>query len=573
MSRKEFLKLGLVFLLCLFYYSSIQGQVNAPDLYCVKGDTLRWRLPVNPCGPMTAYEIYSATQAGGPYTLLATITDLSQTEYIRQSSPGGTLYYYMRTLAGCVDNMLSSDTLDNASPEPVEVISASVNGDDIFLTWTASPSPEVVNYIIFREDPNGQVIRLDTLSTLSYIDYNVSTDSLSYAYYITAVDECWVSSVFPDKHRTMVLKYTLDTCRFSASLQSNPYLGFSNPGYELWYTKDNGTEQLMTTAVTSSFTVDLLDPQHLYSFRIKAISSTGVYSWSNLVYFSTYTSPRLRSICITDLGPRINVADSSDIVVISRGAASPAFIDLVISGNYYQALAAVQGNKMLSIANDQGQIGTTLNTPLFYKIIAHDNCGSPIHSNTVQNITLSGILANARKINLSWNTVHWENANLTSYELYYLPENAPEELIFTTLTDTSFIFDIPAAISATSFCFRIVANLDLYCDSLNAVPAHAFGDIVCIEKTAGFYPPNAFKRNGLTPEFKPVIYFIENIQSYQMVIYDRWGSRIFSTNDPLKGWDGKLGGREAPGGIYVWQISLRSNGQTQEQKGTLMLVE
>ncbi len=74
-----------------------------------------------------------------------------------------------------------------------------------------------------------------------------------------------------------------------------------------------------------------------------------------------------------------------------------------------------------------------------------------------------------------------------------------------------------------------------------------------------FYAPNAFTPNedGLNDRFIPKGAGWDP-DKYQLFIYDRWGEKIFSTNNPTEGWEGKVKGRGeiVENGIYVWKVIL-----------------
>lgn len=79
-----------------------------------------------------------------------------------------------------------------------------------------------------------------------------------------------------------------------------------------------------------------------------------------------------------------------------------------------------------------------------------------------------------------------------------------------------------------------------------------------------FYIPNTFTPNGdhindiFTGKGMEIIEF-------EMTIYDRWGNKIFETNDLESGWDGRAnGGSEiAQQDVYVYQVRLRDFERTQ----------
>jgi gliding motility-associated-like protein len=57
-----------------------------------------------------------------------------------------------------------------------------------------------------------------------------------------------------------------------------------------------------------------------------------------------------------------------------------------------------------------------------------------------------------------------------------------------------------------------------------------------------------------------------------LMVYDRWGQRIFSTTDPEACWDGQLNGTPLPTGIYAVTFSaLRGTGEQVEHQGTITL--
>ncbi|MCX6295948.1 MAG: gliding motility-associated C-terminal domain-containing protein [Bacteroidetes bacterium] len=77
-----------------------------------------------------------------------------------------------------------------------------------------------------------------------------------------------------------------------------------------------------------------------------------------------------------------------------------------------------------------------------------------------------------------------------------------------------------------------------------------------------FYAPNAFTPDGdgLNDIFLPkgIGY---DIETFNMMIFDRWGNNIYSTDDYNKGWDGRAnhGTEIAQIDVYVWKVELTDN--------------
>ena len=82
--------------------------------------------------------------------------------------------------------------------------------------------------------------------------------------------------------------------------------------------------------------------------------------------------------------------------------------------------------------------------------------------------------------------------------------------------------------------------------------------------------PNTFTPNGdgLNDTWGPLMTeYSEN--GYMLTIFDRWGQRIFMTEDPTVQWDGTVDGKYvAPNSIYTYRIVVRDyTGQEYEFVG------
>jgi gliding motility-associated-like protein len=91
-----------------------------------------------------------------------------------------------------------------------------------------------------------------------------------------------------------------------------------------------------------------------------------------------------------------------------------------------------------------------------------------------------------------------------------------------------------------------------------------------------YFVPNAFTPNmdDTNDVFKPFVPFTD-IDSYKIVIYNRWGEQVFSSEDPKQAWDGKRNGKPAEKGVYIWHCTVRTSclkDQLHHQRGTLTIL-
>lgn len=70
--------------------------------------------------------------------------------------------------------------------------------------------------------------------------------------------------------------------------------------------------------------------------------------------------------------------------------------------------------------------------------------------------------------------------------------------------------------------------------------------------------PNAFSPNGdgINDIYKAKEGY-KSIVEFQATIFNRWGQKIYSWNDPAGGWDGKFHGKDAKQGVYFVLVKAR----------------
>ena len=63
------------------------------------------------------------------------------------------------------------------------------------------------------------------------------------------------------------------------------------------------------------------------------------------------------------------------------------------------------------------------------------------------------------------------------------------------------------------------------------------------------------------------------IDEFSLVVFNRWGNKLYETNDIEKPWDGTNGGTEVPEGTYFFLLEATGiDGVVWTKKGSLSLV-
>ncbi|SMO57156.1 gliding motility-associated C-terminal domain-containing protein [Saccharicrinis carchari] len=77
--------------------------------------------------------------------------------------------------------------------------------------------------------------------------------------------------------------------------------------------------------------------------------------------------------------------------------------------------------------------------------------------------------------------------------------------------------------------------------------------------------PNVFTPDGdgINDEFMAVY---SSIKEFKLIVFNRWGRKVFQTTDPGEAWDGKIGGKDAAEGVYFYVVTAKGYNKGEERK-------
>lgn len=123
----------------------------------------------------------------------------------------------------------------------------------------------------------------------------------------------------------------------------------------------------------------------------------------------------------------------------------------------------------------------------------------------------------------------------------------------------------PNASPEQTTTYTIAVTDDLGCEVIDSVVVNLRDNEILI--------PNAFSPNddGQNDVFRVLN---NNIDEFTMIIYNRWGEKVFETTDISEGWDGTF--RDVPQdiGVYVWNLVYKHQGDNKRKtmSGNVTLV-
>jgi gliding motility-associated-like protein len=149
-----------------------------------------------------------------------------------------------------------------------------------------------------------------------------------------------------------------------------------------------------------------------------------------------------------------------------------------------------------------------------------------------------------------WFTIVPDNGN---NKIIYNNDTLSSSFQFTDLNEGLHHFSIVDEYFCEIGSKDILLSLDGSCDTL--------------------YFPSAFTPNndGKNDVFKGL--GNRSVRDYKLTVYNRWGQKVFSTNNVLQGWNGRIRDGEQYTGIYIWVASYtNTKGEQRNRKGTVVLL-
>ena len=560
-----------------------KAQVEPPTFLCVINDTLTWDIPINTCGDFIAYEVYVSDNFDGPYSLLATVNDPMATSFYHANPTADIWYYYLQSIYDCPgEPVITSDTLDNRIPESGPILAVSVTDENhVRIDWGPSPSPEVYAYIISRNTSTGTTIIDTVYDATFYVDTTAAPDELSETYFVVALDRCGNTSLVGTPQETLFLNASeADPCERTISLSWEPYENWPNgvESYEILVSVNGGARTVAATIDGSATSYDFenVGDQDVYCFEVRAVQEgTNITSTSNEICSTPMVIQGVRDFLVYNAS--VTEDNEVELAWVWDPTAALSLLNIQASTDNTTFLSVnnppfvfplVMDNNYLDASNDPN-LG-----PVTYRLETTDDCGVVLNSNAITTLFLQGQMLDGGNNILDW-TDFSQNEGITteSYELYRITGTTTTLLSTNTASVRTFndLVDISNPEEASA-CYYVIATskISMPDGSLRTVTTRS--NTVCLQQRAKIFVPNAFVPDGLNKTFFPKMQFGDPAE-YMLVIYDRFGSKLFESESIETGWDGKSNGKVMPQDVYTYYIRVvQAGGQVVEKKGSVLLL-
>jgi len=448
------------------------------------------------------------------------------------------------------------------------------------IYWVESRSANVETYIIYQETEHGGVI-IEELSAPAnhYVHVASGAGRNKVSYSIAAVDSLGNISTREEypKHSTVFISSVYDSCNNRMILSWNNYIGWADSiaGYRLFRSRNNMVYENLaglssdTVYVDNGITEQGITENTQYEYYVVARKNDGLESYSNITRKYTYMPGPPESL----------VLDYTSIAEKNLVQLSFSFTD-TSSLNDFALLRSRQKNADFLIIRSIPNVSSnnlivydtiiTERDEYFYKIGALNSCYRVIkESNLGVNILLKGN-SSGSDILLQWNPYEEFVHGIQEYIIYRRDPNMDFIQHATTNNSTNSFTDNISDMSGMNIPGEIAYRISVV-ENVTGIVANSNEILIPIETE--ILLPNAFTPDGdgINDVLKPVLNFLP--EEFTFLIYDRSGIRIFQSTDPAAGWDGKINGKQAAEGVYMYYIEYKSfNGIRKNLKpGTITL--
>jgi gliding motility-associated-like protein len=201
----------------------------------------------------------------------------------------------------------------------------------------------------------------------------------------------------------------------------------------------------------------------------------------------------------------------------------------------------------------------------YYYLAAENMCGVTITSPRHRSILAQGGFEGDTTMLLHWNPYEGWPGGVDYYHVYQ-SMNDDTTLTFHSMVKTDSLERLIDNMEGWKQCFRVAA-----------VKAQDNSIVSWSNKVCYDFEPIVWIPNVFTPDngdFVNNTFRISVIhhRSFSVTIYNRWGERVFESDDPRKQWDGSYRGKQVPEGIYVYMVTVKGTTTRIYKQGTVQVM-
>jgi len=580
--------IGLVF---LWFVSLRSASAQAPALKCLAVNAsgnvqLTWQPPSDSCGAFSSYYIYFAPVSTGPYILIDSVLNFNTTTYTHTGAGAdlNSAFYYVSANSGC--SAVISDTLQSIFLSVGNTAGGSTN-----MSWNLLHTPSVPTSTdmmqIFREDGSGSLVVIDSAFQIStYADpFTTCSDSINYQILVSDSSGCVSTS-----NIAVLEPDNIDPAPvFIDSVSVDPVTGFATIGWQASTSLDviryiifvanpfGGWDSVgESVGINNTFFLDITSFPDTQSavYDVIAVDACGNKSPSTLghsLMILTDTLDTCKGKVLLEWTPYNSWPTggaSYDIFISENGG--NFILDSSVTGTQYVQEKIKRGVIYCYFIRAHELLGpSTSSTSII--------CGFGLSTDTTdrESLVLEVEAQDSVKNMLRWNEIPIWASLVATYDIYRSVDGGAFALIasvpFGTISYVDLLDPLLDFVDGDGvfsyYVMPVKSDPDLY-GCLN------MSNIASVEQFPKYVIANSFTPNGdgRNDVFLPFKMFVRE-EGYLLIIYNRWGQKIFETTDISQGWDGTNNGFVAQNDAYVYYVNFMiREGIIVQKAGTVLLL-
>ena len=470
---------------------------------------------------------------------------------------------------GCTDTLTLPKLLigDTAAPPPPRIYRVTVeNNNTIELDFAKYDEIDFAGYVIYRKTQGSGFAAIDTVYNMNdtvYYDNTVNALHNVYCYKVRIANICGgVSRDIDNEHCSIELKAS--PAVNAAVLKWNFYYGWNKVrNYEIYrediYSPGNYLLIATVDGNTNTYSDSSIVCYRTHAYRVKAYEDSGFnqVSWSDTSITTPIYVPRVPPAFVVRATVENDEFTRIEWTHVPRVRVRNYVLEKSTNGINYTMVDTPHGPSTFFAEDKEVEVHQE---SYYYRVVVIDSCGdlSP-YSNIGKTILLKADTTNDLDPILRWSAYRGWPEGVQYYDIEREQADGSFIKIAQTQngTDTSFIDKVTDLNSLPAYCYRIIAyrngppsdpNRNLHITSMS--------NISCVPVRSVIWVPNVFtpNRDSTNETFHVTARYIKN---FEMKIFDRWGARVFETDNIYVGWDGRFRGEHPLMDAYKYIIAAQ----------------
>lgn len=325
--------------------------------------------------------------------------------------------------------------------------------------------------------------------------------------------------------------------------------------------KEEDGVELPEIAVSGSPYIDNIDCKKKYCYRIQTETS-------GQLYFYTFAGISLsKQICVDkeDFHPPkitdafVSVSDANTSVVTFKDNSSWTLVrdKYLLYRDNGTTFIEIMSNPTEALFTDATVDNSQKSN--CYKIAFVDECGS---TSELSDPFCTIFLSEANKGQLTWTApTPFADVDVADYEVESFDENTAATSVVTSpalpATQLEYTPDLSGFVEEAKFRIK----------TTRADGSVSYSNTYTIPISVKLLLPDVFTPNNDTHNDNLQIKgTFRRITKFEFQIYNRWGNPVFTSDDPLRTWDGNFQGTMAPADTYTYKIYAQINDGTEVSK-------